>query len=84
MTDASSTLHLPFAVASEPEPNGAPSHAYRSATGQCRTAPLHALWQHPPYFHNGSAASAEQVVRAYNDKQFLALNEAEVSTPQGI
>jgi len=33
MTDASSTLHLPSAVASEPEPNGAPSYASRSATG---------------------------------------------------
>ncbi|MFS0757900.1 hypothetical protein ABC383_24855 [Noviherbaspirillum sp. 1P10PC] len=46
---------------------------------QCRTAPLHGLWQHPPYFHNGSAASAEQAVRAYNEKQFLELNEAAVA-----
>jgi cytochrome c peroxidase len=79
MTDANFTLHLPSEVASEPEPNGVPSYASRSATGQYRTAPLHGLWQHPPYFHNGSAASAEQVVRAYNKKQSLGLSEAEVA-----
>jgi hypothetical protein len=79
MTDANVTLHLPSEVASEPEPNGAPSYASRSATGQYRTAPLRGLWQHPPYFHNGSAASAEQVVQAYNAKQALGLSEAEVA-----
>jgi mono/diheme cytochrome c family protein len=79
MTDANVTLHLPAEVPSEPEPNGAPSYASRSATGQYRTAPLRGLWQHPPYFHNGSAASAEQVVQAYNAKQSLGLTEAQVA-----
>jgi mono/diheme cytochrome c family protein len=79
MTDANATLHLPAEVPSEPEPNGAPSYASRSATGMYRTAPLRGLWQHPPYFHNGSAASAEQVVQAYNAKQALGLSEAEVA-----
>lgn len=79
MTDANLTLHFPSEVASEPEPDGAPSYASRSATGQYRTAPLHGLWQHPPYFHNGIAASAEQVVRAYNQKQSLGLSEAEIA-----
>lgn len=32
-----------------------------------------------PAFHNGSAAIAEQVVRAYNKKQSLGLSEAEVA-----
>jgi mono/diheme cytochrome c family protein/cytochrome c5 len=79
MTDANSRLHLPSEVVSEPEPDGAPSYASRSATKRYRTAPLHGLWQHPPYFHNGTAATAEQVVRTYNDKQTLGLTEAEIS-----
>jgi hypothetical protein len=33
MTNANLTLHLPAEVASEPEPNGAPSYASRSAAG---------------------------------------------------
>ena len=57
-TDANSKLHDPSEVVSEPEPNGAPSYASRSATKKYRTAPLRGLWQHPPYFHNGSAADA--------------------------
>jgi mono/diheme cytochrome c family protein/cytochrome c5 len=79
MTDANSRLHLPSEVVSEPEPDGAPSYASRSATKRYRTAPLRGLWQHPPYFHNGTAATAEQVVRTYNDKQTLGLTEAEIS-----
>jgi cytochrome c5 len=72
-TDANSRLHAPDEVVSEPEPNGAPSYASRSATGQYRTAPLRGVWQHPPYFHNGSAATLEDVVAAYDAKKFLGL-----------
>ena len=79
MTDANATLHLPSEVVSEPEPGGAPSYASRSATKRYRTAPLAGLWQHPPYFHNGTAATAEAVVRTYNDKQTLGLTETEIS-----
>ncbi|MDB5757548.1 MAG: putative lipoprotein [Burkholderia sp.] len=79
MTDANEKLHLPSEVVSEPEPGGAPSYASRSATKRYRTAPLRGLWQHPPYFHNGTAATAEQVVRTYNDKQALGLTEAQIS-----
>jgi mono/diheme cytochrome c family protein/cytochrome c5 len=78
MTDANERLHLPSEVVSEPEPSGAPSYASRSATKRYRTAPLRGLWQHPPYFHNGTAATAEQVVRTYNDKQALGLTAAEI------
>ena len=46
-----------------PSRNGAPSYASRSATKKYRTAPLAGLWQHPPYFHNGSAATLDDVVR---------------------
>lgn len=78
-TDGNEKLHLPSEVASEPEPGGAPSYALRSATKRYRTAPLRGLWQHPPYFHNGTAATAEQVVRTYNEKQSLGLTEAQIS-----
>lgn len=78
-TDANLRLHSPSEVVSEPEPNGAPSYASRSATGQYRTAPLRGVWQHPPYFHNGSAATLEDVVRTYNSRQSLGLSEAEVA-----
>ena len=31
--------------------------AMRSKTGMYRTTPLRGAWQHPPYFHDGSAAT---------------------------
>jgi cytochrome c peroxidase len=78
-TDANSRLHFPSEVVSEPEPNGAPSYASRSATGQYRTAPLRGLWQHAPYFHNGTAATLDAVVQTYNTKQSLGLTTAEIA-----
>jgi len=49
------------------------AYAARTATGKYRTTPLRALWQHAPYFHDGSAADLQAVVDHY-DKQFgLAL-----------
>ena len=64
---------------SEPEPNGAPSWASRSATKHYRTAPLRGLWQHPPYFHNGSAPTLEAVVETYNVKKSLNLTKQDAS-----
>ena len=46
-----------------------PEYAARSATGQYRTTPLRALWQHAPYFHDGSAADLTAVVDHY-DRRF--------------
>ncbi len=43
-----------------------PGYAERSATGKYRTTPLRALWQHPPYFHDGSAADLPAVVDHYD------------------
>jgi hypothetical protein len=77
-TDANNRLHAPEEVVSEPEPAGVPSYASRSATKQYRTAPLKGLWQHPPYFHNGSAATLADVVATYNSKQSLGLTDAEM------
>jgi hypothetical protein len=73
LTDANLRLHSPGEVVSEPEPNGAPSYASRSATKMYRTAPLHGLWQHPPYFHNAIAPTLEAVVELYNAKKSLSL-----------
>lgn len=78
-TDANSRLHPPSDAVSEPEPNGAPSYASRSATKQYRTAPLRGLWQHAPYFHNGTAPTVEAVIQTYNTKRSLALTAPQVS-----
>lgn len=78
-TDANTRLHPPSDVVSEPEPNGAPSYAARSATKQYRTAPLRGVWQHAPYFHNGSAATLVDVVRVYNTRKSLALSEEQIN-----
>jgi len=42
-----------------------------------RTTPLRALWQHAPYFHDGSAATLEDVVQRYDDAFGLDLSPAE-------
>jgi mono/diheme cytochrome c family protein len=46
-----------------------PAYAQRTATGKYRTTPLRALWQHAPYFHDGSAKDLAAVVEHY-DRQF--------------
>ena len=53
------------------------TYAKRSATGMYRTTPLRALWQHPPYFHDGSAATLMAVVNHYNGRFKLNLTAAE-------
>jgi mono/diheme cytochrome c family protein len=73
LTDANERLHDPSEVVSEPEPNGVPSYASRSATKQYRTTPLRALLLHPPYFHNGIAATLDAVVELYNTRKALNL-----------
>ena len=50
--------------------------ARRSATGKYRTTPLRGAWQHPPYFHDGSAATMADVVHHYD--QVLALGLSDV------
>jgi hypothetical protein len=53
-------LHSPTEVGIDP------LYAQRSATKQYRTTPLRALWQHPPYFHDGSARDLIDVVNHYD------------------
>jgi cytochrome c peroxidase len=74
-TDANARLHPPADSMAEPE---TPSYAARSATKLYRTTPLHGAWQHPPYFHDGSAATLEQVVTIYNTRLALGLTAQEV------
>ena len=60
-------LHSPAETGMEPV------YASRSATGAYRTTPLRGVWQHPPYFHDGSAATLADVVRHYNTQLSLGL-----------
>jgi mono/diheme cytochrome c family protein len=48
------------------------AYALRTATGKYRTTPLRGLWQHPPYFHDGSAPDLLAVVNHYD--QLFGLN----------
>lgn len=50
-----------------------PRYASRSATGKYRTTPLRGLWQHAPYFHDGSAADLMAVVNHYDRLFALSL-----------
>ena len=78
-TDANQRLHAVSEIPSEPEAAGEPSYASRSATKMYRTSPLKGAWQHPPYFHNGSAKTLVDVVNMYNAKQSLGLTSTEVA-----
>jgi mono/diheme cytochrome c family protein len=59
-------LHDPSEVGTDP------AYALRTATGKYRTTPLRGLWQHPPYFHDGSAPDLLAVVNHYD--RLFALN----------
>jgi mono/diheme cytochrome c family protein len=65
------TLHAP----AETGVDGA--YAARTANKAYRTTPLRALWQHPPYFHDGSAATLADVVAHYNRVRALGLTAAQ-------
>ena len=62
-------LHSRFEIGTEP------NYALRSATKMYRTTPLRGLWQHPPYFHDGSAVSPLAVVNHYNSVFRLGLRD---------
>ncbi|MEO7524521.1 MAG: hypothetical protein ABIT58_10525 [Ferruginibacter sp.] len=49
----------------------------RSATKQWRVTPLKGIWQHAPYFHDGSAKTLADVVARYNQVKSLKLSNAE-------
>jgi len=64
-------LHAPIEVGTEAV------YAARSATGLYRTTPLRGLWQHAPYFHDGSAADLMAVVDHYDQYFDLELTDAQ-------
>jgi mono/diheme cytochrome c family protein len=65
------TLHPP----SDTGMDGA--YASRTASKAYRTTPLRGLWQHPSYFHDGSAATLEAVVEHYDRVRDLKLSESQ-------
>jgi hypothetical protein len=54
-----------------------PRYAARTATGKYRTTPLRGLWQHAPYFHDGSARDLPAVVEHYDRFFGLGLSAAQ-------
>ena len=66
-TDANVRLHAPTEDGTDPE------WALRSATKMYRTTPLRGLASHPPYFHDGSAATLADVVTHENNQFALGL-----------
>ena len=65
------TLHAPK------ETGMSAAYAARAATGAYRTTPLRGLWQHPPYFHDGSAKTLAAVVTHYDRVLGLRLTAAQ-------
>ena len=53
------------------------AYALRTANKAYRTTPLRGLWQHPPYFHDGSAKTLADVVTHYNNVRRLNLSSAQ-------
>jgi len=64
-------LHDPAEVGTEP------LYAARTATGKYRTTPLRGLFQHAPYFHDGSAPDLLAVVNHYDRLFALNLSESQ-------
>ena len=65
-------------VLHDPAETGADArYAARSATKRYRTTPLRGLFQHAPYFHDGSAKDLAAVVARYEQRLGVALSEAE-------
>lgn len=59
-----------------PEETGMdPRYAARTTQKAYRTTPLRGLWQHPPYFHDGSAATLADVVEHYVRVRNLRLTD---------
>lgn len=72
-TDAATTLHEAHEVGADP------LYATRTVTKRYRTTPLRALWQHPPYYHDGAFATLADVVDHYDFVLALGLTDPEKS-----
>ncbi|MGQ0815019.1 MAG: c-type cytochrome [Gemmatimonadota bacterium] len=53
------------------------AYAARTINKRYRATPLRALWQHPPYFHDGSAKTLRDVVEHYDRMRKLGLSGAQ-------
>jgi mono/diheme cytochrome c family protein len=53
------------------------AYAMRTKNKGYRTTPLRGLWQHAPYFHDGSAKELDDVVDHYNKVRKLELTSAQ-------
>ena len=53
------------------------AYAARTVNKRYRTTPLRALWQHAPYFHDGSATTLAAVVNHYNRVLALRLSDGD-------
>ena len=53
------------------------AYATRTVNKRYRTTPLRGLWQHPPYFHDGSARTLADVVAHYDRVRSLHLTAEE-------
>ena len=70
LTDVNSgALHTPSETGMDAR------YAERTTQKAYRTTPLRGLWQHAPYFHDGSAATLAEVVEHYNRVRSLGLTE---------
>lgn len=54
-----------------------PTYALRTINKAYRSSPLRGIWQHPPYFHDGSAATLQAVVEHYDAQLGLGLSARE-------
>ena len=52
-----------------------PAYAERTSQKKYRTTPLRVLAKHPPYFHDGSAKTLEDVINHYVKVLNLQLTE---------
>lgn len=53
------------------------TYAARTTLKKYRTTPLRGLWQHAPYFHDGSAKTLDDVVAHYVKARHLSLTAAQ-------
>jgi mono/diheme cytochrome c family protein len=53
------------------------AYAARTSQKRYRATPLRALWQHPPYFHDGSAETLDEVVEHYMNELNLPLTSGQ-------
>ena len=71
-TDVNSgRLHAPAETGMDPR------YAARTSQKAYRTTPLRGLWQHAPYFHDGSARTLPEVVEHYDRVRSLGLTDAQ-------